>query len=71
MKIEKAFVKEEKDNKYRYLHDFLERIRHFAPLVFSADGIPGKKAWATTQKMASHLRFKLNCEYYEMFVFVR
>ena len=71
MTPEKALSKAEKENKYLYLQDCLERRRNFTPMVFSADGIPGAEALATQKRLASLLSYKLNQEYSEICGFVR
>ena len=46
MMPEKAFAKEEKENKDLYLQACLEHRMTFTPMVYSADGIPGVEALA-------------------------
>ena len=60
MTSEKYLAKEEKEEKDIYLQEFLDRRRHFTPLVFSANIIIVKEARTVTSEMASHLSFKLN-----------
>ena len=71
MTPEKDIVKADKDKKYRYIEDCLERRHHFTPLVFSDDIIMGKEARSATWKIASHLRFKLKRYYSYICMFVR
>ena len=63
---EKVLVKYYMIKKDIHLQDCLESIRHFTPLVLSSERISGKEARVATWKMVSHLRFKLNIEYYIM-----
>ena len=41
MNPKKAIAKAEKDKKYLYLQDCLERRSYFTPVVYSLDRIPG------------------------------
>ena len=67
---EKDIAEAEKEKKDIYLQDCLKCRPNFNPLFFSTNKIPGKDAWKAPWKMASHLRFKLKREYYEMYGFV-
>ena len=68
---EKALAKAEKEKKYFYLQDFLERRRTFTPMVYSADVIPGVEALAAQKRLATLLSYKLKWEYSEMCGFVQ
>ena len=51
----KALTTAEKEKKYKYLHNCLERRRYFTPMVYSADGITGTEAVAAHKRLASLL----------------
>ena len=63
MTPEKALAKVEKDKKDLYLQACLERRRHFTPMVYSVDGIPGLEALAAHKRLAALIIFKMNWEY--------
>ena len=71
MTPEKFLTKADKEKKYFYLQDFLERRRTFTPMVYSADGIPLAEALAAQKRLAALLSYNLKREYSEMCGFVR
>ena len=71
MTPEKALEKSEKDKKYLYLQDCLERRCSFTPMVCSTERITGSEALSAQKILASLLSFKMKQKYYGMCVFVR
>ena len=71
MTPEKALAKAEKEKKYLCLQACLECRSTFIPMVYSADRIPRAEALAIQKILAVLLSYKLNCEYSEMFGFVK
>ena len=71
MTPENALAKAEKEKKYVYLQDCLERRRTYTPMVYSADRIPRVEALTTQKRLAKLLIYKLKREYLEMCGFVR
>ena len=67
----KEISKAEKDKKYLYLQDCLERRSYFTPMVYSTDGIPGSEALDAHKRLATLLSFKLKREYSDFCGFVR
>jgi hypothetical protein len=61
----------EKEKKDKHLAACLARRRHFTPLVYSSDSVPGAEAKAAERRLASLLANKLKREYPEMCGFVR
>lgn len=61
----------EREKKKMYLEPCLERRRHFTPLVYSAEGMPGRETRAAEKRLASALADKLDRSYSEMVGWVR
>ena len=61
----------EKEKDHKYLHPCLESMRSFNPMLYSADGIPGKDSVAAQQHLASLLSNNLKREYLEICGLVR
>ena len=70
MTPEKAIAKVEKQKKYFYIQDCLERRRTFTSMVNSAYVIPGVEALSAQTRLATLLRYKLMRGYSEMCGFV-
>jgi hypothetical protein len=66
----KVLVNQEKANKRKYLEPYLQRRRHFRPLVFSADGLRGPEATAATKQLAKLLACKWGRSYRQTCQFV-
>ena len=67
----KALAMEEKEKNDKYLHYCLEGRCSLAPMVYSADGIPGTEAVAAQGRLASLFSNKPKRKYLEMCGFVR
>ena len=52
----KSLANQEREKKQKYLQACLDRRRHFTPLVFTVDGVPGVEA----QRAIKHLAAKLS-----------
>ena len=62
-------MENQKTNKYEY--SCLEHRRHFTPIVFSTDGLPGIKTLLAMKRLASLLSIKLSLPYSKTMFFVR
>ena len=51
----KALEMEDKEKNYKYIRTCLDHRRSFTPMVYSADGIPGREAIAAQQRLALQL----------------
>ncbi len=67
----KLLEQREKEKKDKYLQNCLEMRKDFTPMVYSVDGIAGRKAWSAKKRLATHLAGKWNCEYSQMVYYVR
>ena len=66
-----VLARHEKLKKAKYLERCLEMRRHFTPLVYSCDGIPGVETAAAEKQLARLLAAKWTREYSEMCGYVR
>ena len=69
--FDKILARHEKEKKSKYSHPCERQRKHFTPLVFSADGIPGVECEAASKRLASRLSAKWQRTYSEVCGFVR
>jgi len=67
----KVLEQHEKEKKDKYLQNCLEMQKDFTPMVYSVDGIAGRKARNAEKRLATHLAGKWNREYSQMVYYVR
>ena len=67
----KVLANAEKEKEDKYGKACKDRQRDFCPLVYSVDGLPGKKAKTAEQRLAALLMVKWKQEYPEVVNFVR
>lgn len=67
----KCLEANERSKKAKHLEACLANGQHFAPLVFTVDGVPGKEAKAFTKHLAAKLAAKWKREHSETCTFVR
>jgi hypothetical protein len=68
---QKTLDKAEREKKAKYSKPCAEQRRHFTPLVYSPDGMPGTETRAAEKRLAAQLAAKLDRPYSEMAGFVR
>jgi hypothetical protein len=64
--MQKVLKQHEKEQKGKYLQNYLEMQKDFTPMVFSLDGIVGCEARKAEKRLATHLASKWKCEYSQM-----
>jgi hypothetical protein len=67
----KILATQEKAKKRKYLEPFIQRRRHFTPLVFSTDGLRAPEATAATKQLVKLLSCKWGHDYGQSCQFVR
>jgi len=67
----KVLEQHEKEKKDKYLQNCLEMRKDFTPMVYSVDGIAGRKARNAEKRLATHLGGKWNRVYSQMVYYVR
>ena len=70
-KVMQVLAMHETAKKDKYLEACLERRRHFTPLVYSVQGVPGEETRAAEKRLAGHLAHRWKREYSEMCGYVR
>ena len=66
----KVLAQHEREKKKKYLEPCLEQRRHFTPFVVSTDGLIGKEAKATLQRLSARLAEKWGKAYSQVCGFV-
>jgi hypothetical protein len=67
----KILSQHEKEKKDKYLRTCLKMRKDFTPMVYSVDGIAGRKARDAKRRLATHLASKWKCGYSQVVYYVR